>query len=277
MRTAGVVEGEVASEAGGGGRGGTSLQVHVTNGGSAAVGAPRLVLACEESLCVEVPPGLAKNKHTGDYLMYMDADSSVADSAQAFPGALVWRLDSLLPAGAGAPQLAPGETSGSRDIAISIHSGVHRFAFTLWATAAAVGGAVPATAPDSEPQRLYDPANRTSDARWPGVPFMRGIILMRFQAGAAPAKRQAAVDSVQGEVSRRPHPSRRSARQLEVHLVTVGRARSYLSRSEVIPSDPPSPPFSPAHNSPPAKCRPPALRSSRTSPDRSPQRHTTSR
>ncbi len=45
----------------GGGR--TSLQVHVTNGGSAAVGAPLLVLAWEDSLSVEDPPGLAKNKH----------------------------------------------------------------------------------------------------------------------------------------------------------------------------------------------------------------------
>ncbi|HET7630866.1 MAG TPA: S8 family serine peptidase [Gemmatimonadaceae bacterium] len=182
----------------GGGR--TSLLVHVTNGGSAAIRAPLLVLAWEDSLYVENPPGLATNKHTGDYLTYMDADSSIADSAQAFPGALVWRLDSFLVAGAGAPQLAPGATSGSRDITISVHSGVHRFAFTLWATAAAVGGAVPATAPDSEPQRLYDPANRTSDPRWPGAPFMRGIILMRFQTGAGQAERQAAVDSVQGEV-----------------------------------------------------------------------------
>lgn len=65
------------------GGGGTSLQVHVTNGGSAAVGTPLLVLAWEDSLCVEDPPGLAKNKHTGDYLTYMDADSSVADSAHS--------------------------------------------------------------------------------------------------------------------------------------------------------------------------------------------------
>ena len=63
------------------GGGGTSLLVHVTNGGSAAIRAPLLVLAWEDSLYVENPPGLATNKHTGDYLTYMDADSSIADSA----------------------------------------------------------------------------------------------------------------------------------------------------------------------------------------------------
>ncbi len=59
---------------------------------------------------------------------------------------------------------------------------------------------VPLVPPDSEPQSLYDDSSRTHDARWPGPPFMRDIVLLRFTQHATPRERQAAVEAVHGTV-----------------------------------------------------------------------------
>ena len=59
---------------------------------------------------------------------------------------------------------------------------------------------VPLVAPDSEPQWLYDDSSWTHDARWPGTPFMRDIVLMRIAVDASQAERQAIVDAVHGTV-----------------------------------------------------------------------------
>jgi hypothetical protein len=59
---------------------------------------------------------------------------------------------------------------------------------------------VPPVPPDSEPGYLYADSSLTRDARWPGAPFMRDVVLMRFAQRASQQERQAAVEAVHGTV-----------------------------------------------------------------------------
>jgi hypothetical protein len=59
---------------------------------------------------------------------------------------------------------------------------------------------VPAQAPDTIPQWVYQPANFDSNTASIKVPFVKNIIVIQFQAGATQAQRQAAVDLVSGTV-----------------------------------------------------------------------------
>jgi hypothetical protein len=59
---------------------------------------------------------------------------------------------------------------------------------------------VPVVAPDSEPGYLYADSSRTRDDRWPGAPFVRDVVLLRFTQHATQQERQAAVEEIHGTV-----------------------------------------------------------------------------
>jgi len=114
------------------------------NAGSNAIASPARVYGWEDTLVVTSPPGLAHNKHTESYLEFVNQDSVIAGDANAFAGAVVWRLDSLLAPFGHTPALAPGASSSVKWIEISVKQGVH--AFTAALEAGAAQASVPAAA-----------------------------------------------------------------------------------------------------------------------------------
>ncbi|MGH7658507.1 MAG: S8 family serine peptidase [Gemmatimonadales bacterium] len=150
------------------------LPVALENSGSSTVRAPARLYGWEDSLIVIEPPGLARNQWTASYLDFVRPDSALTDTAAAFPGAVLWRFDSLLAQGG----LAVGDTTGTRWIELAVHSGVHRFEVVFHAGANALSDVKPpvpgeAKWPDDSMHTVMNP----TDTVWV---YYRTIFEVRF-------------------------------------------------------------------------------------------------
>ncbi len=119
------------------------VPVALTNSGTRMLRAPARVYGWDDSLLVTSPSGLAKNKHTATYLALANPDSAISSTGTAYPGAVLWRLDSLLAASGLSPHLAPGAQSSPRWIEIAVKQGVQGLSAMLWAEVAVAIPAAP--------------------------------------------------------------------------------------------------------------------------------------
>jgi subtilisin family serine protease len=181
-------------------RGTLRLPVALRNGGTQKVRAPARLYAWEDSATVIDPPGLARNRHAAGYLQLAGADSAIAADAAEHAGAQVWTYDGSLAAADSAQTLAGGQTSRVRWVELRVHEGVHAFRLVLHASARRASPPVPAVAPDTVPQAIFDSANVVADPPEFTGRILRNIVVVEFREDASQTERQQAVDLVDGEV-----------------------------------------------------------------------------
>jgi hypothetical protein len=134
------------------------LPLVLVNTGTSAVKAPARVYGWEDSLMVLSPNGHAKGGKQFSDVAFVNADSAIDAQAPSYPGAVLWRFDTLL-APHGQPQTLPaGAQSRVRWIEISVQRSTKTLSANIAAEApvaavpaapihfvidSGVGGAVP--------------------------------------------------------------------------------------------------------------------------------------
>ena len=177
------------------------LPIALENRGARTLRAPARLYGWVDSLVVLAPPGLAKNRHTSEYLAFLAPDSVIAGTAERLAGARVWRFDDKLSAEGTAQTLAAGARSQVRWVEVAVHSGVQRFQVTLRAEAGRAGGVVPAEAPEEGiPWRYYSNDNLVFNHPRMSGPYPRNVVMIAFRDEATQEQKQAAIDAIGGEV-----------------------------------------------------------------------------
>lgn len=173
------------------------LPVALYNNGTASVRPPARLYGWEDSLTIIAPPGLAGNGSAATYLDFLSSDSTLSDTAATFPGAVLWRYDTLLAQGG----LAVGDTSGVRWIELAVHSGVHQFEVALHTRAEAFSAD---TTTPPVPTTIHWPQESelllaTSDKN-PSVQYVRNFIGVLFQDSASGASINAFISRYKGTI-----------------------------------------------------------------------------
>lgn len=141
------------------------------------------------------PPALSRTFQT--------PDSIVADNAQQFPKARIWKYDTLLRANSAQLQrLDAGRTSRPRTIKIQVASTLTKFRVQFRGRAGVVDLTVPATPPDSISAAvltsILSPSNMVVSGARPHIP--QDVVSVGFRSTATQADKQSAIDMIAGEV-----------------------------------------------------------------------------
>lgn len=171
-----------------------SLPLQVQNDGERAIRAPVRLLAWRDSVMIVSPRGLASQMPGRQLWSWLGSDS-VAGAIDDASGS-AWQL------AADTSVIVASARSSTRTIRLSLHPGIRTIRLRLRVIAERVGTAVPGEAPDSIPAGLYDTANILHGSPYFAVSdkVVRGIVNIRFTAGASQRARQAAIDGVGGTV-----------------------------------------------------------------------------
>jgi len=161
-----------------------TIRIRVVNQDSVPYSIPRLILPYVGGKTVIDPEGLG--------CCYMHAYA--ADTAVAYETA-TWNLYPDTTAGAPADTLRPGSTTAVKTLEFQIRSPVveGRFNYDIVAELASQGHGFPVVAPDSEPAWFQDDSSYSQG-------FLKRVLVIGFSENATIAQKQAAVDSVLGQV-----------------------------------------------------------------------------